>query len=119
MSVTPWQSGRALAWDVTCCDIFAPTYTTLAATGAGLVANRDEDRKVRLYREVEATHVFIPVAIETSGTFGDEALAFFKEIGHRLRFKTQDPQSFFQLCQRISVCVQKFNCVSILGSSRV
>ena len=119
VSVTPWQSGRALAWDVTCCDIFAPTYTTLAATGAGLVANRAEDRKVRLYREVEATHVFIPVAIETSGTFGDEALAFFKEIGHRLRFKTQDPQSFFQLCQRISVCVQKFNCVSILGSSRV
>ena len=63
VSVTPWQSGRALAWDVTCCDIFAPTYTTLAATGAGLVANRAEDRKVRLYREVEATHVFIPVAI--------------------------------------------------------
>ena len=63
--------------------------------------------------------MFIPVAIETSGTFGDEALAFFKEIGHRLRFKTQDPQSFFQLCQRISVCVQKFNCVSILGSSHV
>ena len=63
VSVTPWQSGRALAWDVTCCDIFAATYTTLAATGAGLVANRAEDRKVRLYREVEATHVFIPVAI--------------------------------------------------------
>ena len=65
VSVTPyaWQSGCALAWDVTCCDIFAPTYTTLAATGAGLVANRAEDRQVRLYREVEATHVFIPVAI--------------------------------------------------------
>ena len=80
MSVTPWQSGRALAWDVTCCDIFAPTYTTLAATGAGLVANRAEDRKVRLYREVEATHVFIPVAIETSGTFGDEHLPSLKRL---------------------------------------
>jgi hypothetical protein len=63
VSVTPWQSGRALAWDVTCCDIFAPTYTTLAATGDGLVANRAEDRKVRLYREVEVTHVFIPMPI--------------------------------------------------------
>ena len=34
--------------------------TTLAATGAGLVANRAEDRKVRLYREVEATLFSFP-----------------------------------------------------------
>ena len=72
---------------------------------------------MRLYHEVEATHVFIPVAIETSGAFGDEVLAFFKEVDRQLTFKTQDPRSFYQLCQQFSVHVQKFNCVSILGSS--
>ena len=84
------------------CTRWVPVYVHVGYPSMyGLVANRAEDRKVRLYREVEATHVFIPVAIETSGAFGDEALAFFKEVGRRLRFKTQDPQSFYQLCQRI------------------
>ena len=39
VSVIPWQAGRPLAWDVTCCDTFAPTYKSLAASGAGSVAN--------------------------------------------------------------------------------
>ena len=117
VSVIPWQVGRPLAWDVTCCDTFAPTYKSLAASGAGSVANAAEHRKMQLYQDLEPTHAFIPIAIETSGVFGEKALAFFREIGKRLRLKTNDPQSFFHLCQRISVYVQKFNCVSVLGSS--
>ena len=117
VSIVPWKSGRALAWDVTCSDIFAPTYLSLASSGAGRVANLAETRKKLLYQEIEPTHHFIPIAIETSGVFGNEALAFFKELGYRLRSKTQDSQSFHQICQRISVCMQRFNSVSILGSS--
>ena len=50
---------------------------------------------MRIYQALNATHIFIPIAIETSGVFGGEALAFFKDIGYRMRSKTQDPQSFF------------------------
>ena len=39
ITVTPWRSGRPLAWDFTCCDTFASTYLSLAASGAGMVAN--------------------------------------------------------------------------------
>ena len=117
VTLVPWKSGRALAWDVTCSDTSAPTYVSLAASGAGKVANLAETRKKQLYRELEATHHFIPVAIETSGVFGDEALALFREIGLRLRSRTHEPQSFHQICQRISVCMQKFNSVSVLGTS--
>ena len=117
VSIVPWKSGRPLAWDVTCSDIFAPTYLSLASSGAGRVANLAETRKKLLYQEIEPTRHFIPIAIETSGVFGDEALAFFKELGYHLRSKTQDSQSFHQICQRISVCMQRFNSVSILGSS--
>ena len=117
VTLVPWKSGRALAWDVTCSDTSAPTYVSLAASGAGKVANLAETRKKQLYRELEPTHHFIPVAIETSGVFGDEALALFREIGLRLRSRTHEPQSFHQICQRISVCMQKFNSVSVLGTS--
>ena len=43
VTVVPWKSGRALAWDVTCCDIFAPSYSTVAASGAGMVARLAEE----------------------------------------------------------------------------
>ena len=98
MSILPWRSGRTLAWDVMCCDTFAPAYTSLAASRAGSVAGQAEERKVRLYHELENSHVFIPVAIEKSGVFGDKTLTLFKDIGHRLKLKTHDPQSFFHLC---------------------
>ena len=95
----------------------SPTYLSLASSGASRVANLAKTRKKHLYQEIEPTHHFIPIAIETSSIFSDEALAFFKELGYRLRSKTQDSQSFNQICQRISVCMQIFNSVSILGSS--
>jgi hypothetical protein len=37
---------------------------------------------------LEPTHAFISIAIETSGVFGEKALAFFREIGKYLRLKT-------------------------------
>lgn len=48
VSVIPWQVGRPLAWDVTCWDTFAPTYKSLAASGAGSVANAAKHRKMQL-----------------------------------------------------------------------
>ena len=108
VTVAPWKSGRALAWDVTCCDIFAPSYFTVAASGAGMMARRAEEQKKALYDELDSIHVFIPIAIETSGVLGDNTLAFLKEVGYRLRSKHQDPQSFHHLCQQISVCLPKF-----------
>ena len=66
LHVTPWRSGRPLAWDFTCCDTFAPTYLSLAASGARMVVNQAESRKRALYQDIESTHDFVPIAIETS-----------------------------------------------------
>ena len=83
VSVIPWQAGHPLAWDVTCRDTFTPAYKSLPASGAGSVANTAEHRKIQLYQGLEPTHAFIPIATETSGDFGEKALAFFREIGKR------------------------------------
>ena len=48
VTIIPWKSGRALAWDVMCSDMFAPTYLSLASSGAGRVANLAETRKKHL-----------------------------------------------------------------------
>ena len=90
VTVTPWRLGSLLAWDFTCCDTFAPTYLSLAASGAGKVANQAESRKRALYQDIESTHDAVPIAIETSSVFGDGAQEFFKSLGHRLHTMSQD-----------------------------
>ena len=44
VTIIPWKRGRALAWDVTCWDTFAPSYTSHSSSGAGTVANLAEAR---------------------------------------------------------------------------
>ena len=51
VTILPWKRGRSLTWDVTFRDTFAPSYTSIAASGAGATANRAETRKQSLYND--------------------------------------------------------------------
>ena len=43
-------------------------------------------------------------------------MSFLKELANRIQLKSADPQSFHHLCQKISVTIQRFSSVAILGS---
>ena len=92
-----------------------------SASGAASIANRAEAKKRNLYQELIHTHHFIPIGLETLGVFGDEALAFLKELGHLTEMKTSDSQSFTYMCQRIrlSVTIQRYNAEAILSCCNV
>ncbi len=66
----PWKYGKLLVWDATCPDSFAPSYDIQATTAAGEVAAHAEERKILKYRDLPVTHLFVPVAIETTGVIG-------------------------------------------------
>ena len=117
LTITPWASGRRLVWDVTCWDSFAPSYISLSSSGAGLVAERPAHRKRDVYKELTANHI-IPITFESTGVFGKDALLLTKEIARRSRLVTYDQLSYLKLCQHLSVCIQNFNCASILGCSQ-
>ena len=74
-SIVPWKSGKLLVWDATCADTFAPSYRSFAAHAVGEVAARSEALKQSKYTELSHTHEFVPVAIETSGVFGERTMA--------------------------------------------
>ena len=62
-----------LVWDATCPDSCAPSYSSHAILAAGEVAAGEvaalaEKRKCTKYNSLPVTHLFTPVAIETSGT---------------------------------------------------
>ena len=74
-----------LVWNATCPDTFAPSHLQLAATEAGAVAAQAEWRKRVKYTELDTSHHFIPVAMETTDVFRPETLGFFQDLGRRIR----------------------------------
>ena len=117
--VTPWAKGRALVWDVTCWDSYAPSNITMASREAGSVANLAASKKRNLYNELSNNHHFQPIAFESTGAFGSDALDFIHDLAKRARLISSDPLSYLKLCQQISVCIQNFNAVSVLGCCSV
>ena len=107
----------ALVWDATCPDTFAPSHVALAAKEAGLVASRAEQTKTLKYAHLNSIHHFVPVAVETSGVFGPEAMTFVKELGRRVRAETGEPRSLQFLLQGMAVAIQRGNAAAVLGTS--
>ncbi|KAL5509461.1 hypothetical protein EMCRGX_G004842 [Ephydatia muelleri] len=70
ITTVPWKCGQLLVWDATCPDTFAPSYSTIAAQQVGAVAQQAEDKKTQKYKHLSSHLFFTPVAIETSGVYG-------------------------------------------------
>ena len=111
------EKHRLLVWDATCPDTFAPSYLPSTASGVGAVAAAAEERKKRKYSHLDQCHLFVPVAIETTGVFGPETMEFLRELGRRLHLVSADHNSTTYLIQRLSVVVQRGNAASVLGSA--
>ena len=109
LTVLPWANGRCLVWDFTCPDTLAASHLNRVVLGSGVVANDAESRKSTKYSSLSALYGFIPIAIETLGVPGDEALSFFHDLGQRIAVATAEPRSFQFLMQRLSVAIQRGN----------
>jgi hypothetical protein len=68
----------------------------------GAVANDAENLKSTKYSSLSAQYCFVPVAVETVGALGDEALAFFCDLAAA----TAEMRSFQFLMQRVRVAMQ-------------
>ena len=81
------------------------------------MANDAEDRKSSKYRSLAACYSFKPVAVETLGALGEEASAFFQDLGRRITAVTAEPRSFQFIMQRLGVTLQRSNaaCVWAFG----
>ena len=62
-----------------------------------------EQRKRVKYAHLDHTHFSVPVAVETLGAMGAEALSFFKEVARRIASVTNKPRSYQYLLQRVAI----------------
>lgn len=116
LTVLPWANGRCMVWDFTCPDTLAASHLNRAVVSPGAVANDAENRKSSKYRSLAACYNFKPVAVETLGALGEEASAFFEDLGRRITAVTAEPRSFQFLMQRLSVTLQRGNAACVLGT---
>ena len=111
--VVPWKSGKILLWDIKSPDTFAPSYSALPSTEAGMVAGEAEERKWTKYCRLATNHIFTPVAIETIGVIGPMSRKFIHELGHRSGLE-QVPGDAMANCKSLNYLLQQLsiNCHS-------
>ena len=117
-TLDPWSAGRHLVWDFTCPDTLAPSHLVQSAAQAGSAAADAEASKCAKYSKLrqKAENIFVPLAIESLGTWGPSASSLCKEIGARLATSTGDPRALYFLRQRLGLAVQR-DAASISGTS--
>ena len=115
VTMVPWSRGRCMAWDVTVPDTLALSHLPGTASRAA-ATEKAETAKIAKYSALANTHIFIPVAFETLGSWGMHAAGLIDELGRRITMVTGDGREREYLRQRISVAIQRGNAMACHGT---
>ena len=112
----PWSRSKALAWDVTIPDTYSMSHIQSTFVDSGSTAKHATRMKTLKYQDLNAIHIFYPIAIETAGSWNDQAVELIEEIGWRSAQEMDDPKKTMYLFQRISVAIQRGNALAFINT---
>ena len=101
-----------------CPNTFAESDVQGSSAHAGSAAGAAEASKAQKYADITTSVDFIPVAIETSGTWGEQGFDLIREIGRRIAEVTHEQKANFFLRPRLSVAIQRGNAFCVMGTFR-
>ena len=107
-TLIPWSRGKPLAWDVTVPDTFAQSHLHNSAIQSCAAA----DNKVTKYAHLATTHIFVPIAVETGGSWNVQAIEIVQDLGRRISEVANEPLETQFLFQRLSMVVQRGNAIA-------
>jgi len=113
LTLIPWQSGKALVWDVTVSHTMAESYLNTREIVPGHAAELAATRKTDKYASLAAAYIVQPIAFETMGPINSSGLQFLTELGRRISAVSGDKRETSFLFQRLSICIQRFNAVAL------
>jgi len=94
------------------CTTLTPIYLEASSREAGAAAELAASNKMVKYARLSLQGEFVPIAVESHGPVNSDAVQFLSEFGiWRLVEATGDVRASSLLFQRISVVMQRFNCV--------
>ena len=97
-------------------DTLCNTFVLECAREVGKAAKIAETRKKNKCKDLESNYNFIPIAVETFGSWGPESLKFIKEIGKKIQESTGEKLSTAYLIQSVSILIQRGNAASVMGT---
>jgi len=103
-------------WDFTLPDTMAPSHLKQSSMASGAAASVAEKRKRDKYSELATTYDFVPIAVETLGAWGADALVLTAELGGRIAVLTGESRSTSFLRQRLDMAIQRGNAAAIRGT---
>ena len=98
-----------MAWDVIMPDTYADSHLTVTSSAVRSAASEAVTHKTAKYVSTASIHHLMPMAIETSGVFDNEAEEFIQQVGHRCRYTemTVDPKETNTLFLKISIAIHR------------
>ena len=111
-TLVPRSRGKSLAWVVTVPDTYAASHIQATAIFAGAAAEKASDNKMVKYNDLATTHIFVPIAVETSGAWCSQSAQFIEDLGRRITAVTNELLETTYLYQRLSVSLQRGNAVA-------
>ena len=73
------------------------------------------ERKRNKYSSLSQSCLFVPIAVETMGAISKDGMDFLCELGRRITQCTDDHCESAFLFWRLSVLIQRYNAVAVLG----
>ena len=116
LTLATWKQGKCLIWDATVADTLCQSYVYQSSKNPGAAAEIRENEKNKKYQDLAKDYFFVPIGIETYGSWGTEGLKLIKTIGQKLKEATGERQSTFFLTQNISMAIQRGNASCVLGT---
>ena len=112
-----FKTGKPLAWDFTCSDTLAPSHVEKSLIEAGKTAVWAEENKFTTYgNALRDDYHFVPIAVETFGSWGPIGHKFITDIGRTIAGITENPKSTSFIFQAISMAVQRGNVQCVQGA---
>jgi len=79
-------------------------------------ANKAAANKIVKYGTLSASHIFLPLAVETTDTWNQSAIELIQETGRRITAVTEDTREIVFLFQHLSVALQRGYAVAFVAT---
>ena len=118
VTMTPWEMGKQLVWDVTVVDALAPSRPNQGSLcNPRTTATEAEARKIEKYRElINNGYIFQPVALEVQGSLGESSEIFTTPLCKMPCRSHDNERASSFLKKRISMALQIGNAACVLGT---
>lgn len=116
LTLTTWKEGKCLIWDVTIADTVCQSYINQCSKSSAAAADIRENQKISKYQNLANDYCFVPIGIESFGSWGAEGHTLIKSIEKKISEVRGEKRSTSYLFQRISIAIRRGNACCVLGT---